>query len=29
MNSMKGQKDVKLQDEPPRSAEVQYATGEE
>ena len=29
MNSMKGQKDVKLQDEPPRSAEVQYDTGEE
>ena len=29
MNSMKGQKDVKLEDEPPRSVGVQYATGEE
>ena len=29
MNSIKGQKDVKLEDEPPRSVGVQYATGEE
>ena len=26
---MKGQKDMKLEDEPPRSVGVQYATGEE
>ena len=26
---MKGQKDMKLKDEPPRSVGVQYATGEE
>ena len=28
MNSMKSQKDMKLQDELPRSAGAQYATGE-
>ena len=29
MNSMKRQKDMTLEDEPPRSEDVQYATGEE
>ena len=29
MNSMKRQKDMTLEDEPPRSAGVHYATGEE
>ena len=29
MNSMKRQKDTTLKDEPPRSVDVQYATGEE
>ena len=29
MNSMKRQKDMTLEDEPPRSEGVQYATGEE
>ena len=29
MNSMKGQKDMTLKDELPRSVGVQYATGEE
>ena len=29
MNSMKRQKDRTLKDEPPRSAGIQYATGEE
>ena len=29
MNSMKRQKDRTLEDEPPRSEDVQYATGEE
>ena len=28
MNSMKGQKDMTLEDEPPRLEGVQYATGE-
>ena len=29
MNSMKRQKDMTLEDEPPRSGDVQYAIGEE
>ena len=29
MNSMKRQKDTTLEDEPPRSEGVQYATGEQ
>ena len=29
MNSVKGQKDMAPEDEPPRSEGVQYATGEE
>ena len=29
MNSMKRQKDMTLEDEPPRSEGIQYATGEE
>ena len=29
MNSMKGQKDMTLEDEPPRLEGVQYATGEQ
>ena len=29
MNNMKRQKDLKLEDQPPRSVNVQYATGKE
>ena len=29
MDSMKGQKDMTLEDKPPRLEDVQYATGEE